>query len=596
MRQWRQANPYLPFGYKLMLSFCVLILIPVLLVGYTANSIFVGSIREQTRENIRGTLEQMKDNIGYKMAEAKRVSDMLYFDYTLGDQLRHYQEGWVSYEATTKYLLPKLRSTLETSSGMLWLSVYLHNETLPEVYQNYGGADPLTLKNRLFDLYHIRRITDKAWYREYPQEKYGATMRWQQVEDDAQYGRISLLRRIVDTRNPLNLEEIGFIRISVRLADLFESVDYNKIGQGTTLLVADEERRSVVISAGAEGGGGADVWRAEEAGRLYIREELPGLPWKLTAVIPPDITERDTEKVRTWTILICLGCIAVFLVIGYFISRYFSRRVSKIVKVLDSFQEGEFDRRLHFKGRDEFTQISEALNEMGQHTGNLIQEVYLTRIQKKEAELESLQAQINPHFLYNTLSSISRLAKFGQTDKLQRMVLDLAKFYRLSLNEGRTVIPVSDELAQAQAYMNIQQTKYEERLRILFDIQPEILPYTTVKLILQPFIENALEHAWCGDRIHIRIVGRLEQGNVVFKIIDDGIGMDRGLIRQVLDPVQGQHVGYGIRNVDQRIRLHYGRQYGVEIESRPGMGTGVRITVPALSGDAAARAAAGEAS
>ncbi|MFN0226065.1 sensor histidine kinase [Paenibacillus sp. KR2-11] len=595
MRTWRQSK-YLPFGYKLMLSFCVLILIPVMLVGYTANSIFVSSIREQTRENIQGTLQQMKDNIGYKMEDTKRISDLLYFDTTLAAHLRHYQDGWVSYEATTKFLLPKLRSTLETSSGRLWLSVYLHNETLPEVYLNYGGADPLSMKNQLFDLYHIRRITDKPWYQAYPAEKYGVTMKWQQVEDDAQYGRISLLRRLVDTRNPVDLKEMGFIRVSVRLADLFKSVDYTKIGQGTTLLVADEERHSVVISSGSDAAQGDDLWSGEPSGRLLIGEELPGLPWKLTAVVPPDITERDTERVRTLTLLTCLGCIIVFFFIGFFISRYFSRRVSKIVKVLDSFQEGEFDRRIHFKGKDEFTQISEALNEMGQHTGNLIQEVYLTRIEKKEAELESLQAQINPHFLYNTLSSISRLAKFGQTDKLQQMVLDLAKFYRLSLNEGRTVIPVSDELTQAQAYLNIQKIKYEERLRILFDIEPDILPFTTVKLILQPFIENALEHAWCGDHIHIRIVGRLEEGAVAFKIIDDGIGMDPGLIRQILDPVQGQNVGYGIRNVDQRIRLHYGAEYGVSIASRPGMGTGVLSRIPALAGEAAGAQEPGQAS
>ena len=127
------------------------------------------------------------------------------------------------------------------------------------------------------------------------------------------------------------------------------------------------------------------------------------------------------------------------------VSRYFSRRVSKIVSVLDSFQEGEFHKRVSFKGNDEFTHISSALNDMGSNIGKLINEVYLADLQKKEAELESLHAQINPHFLYNTLSSISRLARFGMLDKLQRMVMDLAKFYRLSLNDGRNIISVKNE-------------------------------------------------------------------------------------------------------------------------------------------------------
>nr|WP_281279668.1 histidine kinase [Paenibacillus lentus] len=129
------------------------------------------------------------------------------------------------------------------------------------------------------------------------------------------------------------------------------------------------------------------------------------------------------------------------------------------------------------------------------------------------------QAQINPHFLYNTLSSISRLAKFGEIDKLQKMVLDLAKFYRLSLNEGRTVIPIRHELEQA-------------------------------------------------DRIR-------------FKVIDNGLGMSPVLIRRMFDPMEGQNVGFGIRNVNSRIQLHFGAEYGVTIGSRPGVGTTVQIVIPA---------------
>jgi two-component system sensor histidine kinase YesM len=158
--------------------------------------------------------------------------------------------------------------------------------------------------------------------------------------------------------------------------------------------------------------------------------------------------------------------------------------------------------------------------------------------------------------------------------------LDLAKFYRLSLNEGRTIIPVSDELEQAKAYIGIQKTKYEERMNVHYDIDPGILQYDTMKLILQPFIENVLEHAWCADRIHIRIVGLLEEDNIVFKIIDDGIGIHPNLIHQMFDPVGGLNVGYGIRNVDQRIKLHYGNEYGVLIFSRRGIGTTVRISIP----------------
>lgn len=568
-----RTRNYLPFGYKLMLSYFVFIIIPVLLVGYVANSIFVKSIREQTRSNIQGTLQQMKDNILYKMEDTKRISDMLYYDNTLASRIHHYEEGWVSYDSVTKYMIPKFHSTIEATNRKLWLSIYLHNDTLPEIYNEYDHTDPLYVKSRLFDLYHIDRIEDKDWYKEHPEERYGETLVWQQIEDDASFGRISLLRRLVNIDNQFRVMESGFIRISIYLSDLFESVDYKKIGEGTMISVETGQAARLAFS-GAED-------RDEGGESLIIKEFLPELDAELVAFVPTSIIERDTQKVRMLTFVICGVCFIVFFFVGIFISRYFAKRVSKIVSVLDSFQEGEFHKRIHFKGRDEFTRISLALNEMGQNIGELIRKVYMTDLQKKEAELESLQSQINPHFLYNTLSSISRLAKFGEVDKLQQMVIDLAKFYRLSLNEGRTFIPVANELEQAKAYIAIQKTKYEDRMQVSMELDPQINKYETVKLILQPFIENVLEHAWCGDRVYMRIIGELKGGDIEFRIIDDGIGFRREILEQIFHPIGQLNVGYGIRNVDQRIKLHYGKPYGVTIFSRPGMGTAVKIKIPA---------------
>lgn len=576
----KQPHKYLPFGHKLLLSYCLFIIIPILLVGYVANSIFVGSVRDQTRSNIQGTLRQMKDNVTYKMEDILRISNLLYYDKTLGSHLRRSLGEWNSYLSTKDYLLPKYDTTIESSNNKMWLSVYIHNKSLPEIYNVYTNSDPISRGNHLFDIYYIDRIQDKPWYRKHPAETYGKTLQWKQIEDDVQFGRLSLLRRIVDTENPVRLNELAFVRISVQLSELFESLDYRKIGNGSTVFVVDQDNRIYRLSGDKDQIAG-EVWDGKTTdNQLLIEERIAGLDWKLIALIPADITDQDTSKVRLATIAIFLVCFVVFFFASLSITRYFARRVSKIILVLDSFQEGNFHKRVQFKGRDEFTRIASALNEMGEKTGDLIQEVYLTNIQKNEAELESLQAQINPHFLSNTLSSINQMAKFGEIDKLQRMVMDLAKFYRLTLNEGKTIISIFKELEQVKAYIDIQKTKYEERMSVQYDIDPEILKFDTVKLILQPFIENVLEHAWCGDRIHIRVLGFREQDRIVFTVIDDGVGMRPSVIGQILDPLEGSQIGYGIRNVDQRIKLHFGKQYGVHIYSKLGIGTTVRITIP----------------
>ncbi|OIB04996.1 two-component sensor histidine kinase [Paenibacillus sp. LC231] len=562
-----------------MISYCVFIIIPVLLVGNIANQVFIKSIREQTYNNIQGTLHQMSDNISYKMEDIVRVSDMLYFDSSFNNRLRYSESTWVSYDTMVNVLIPKLETAINTANSKIWLSIYLRNEELREIYNNYSYSDPLESNTRLFDIYQYERLVDKTWYKLYPQEEnYGSTLEWKQVENDAGNGRISLLRRLIDISS-IQLQEIGFVRINVSLEDMFESMDYNKIGDGTALYLSDSQGRVILSSGGVQ----TTVFKENELrnnGDLLIRKPIPVLGWNLIAVVPAEIVEKDTVKIRNLTLLICLICIAIFFIVSIVISKYFSLRVSKIVSVLDSFQEGAFHKRAQFKGNDEFTHIASALNDMGSNIGKLINEVYLADLQKKQAELESLHAQINPHFLYNTLSSISRLARFGMLDKLQRMVMDLAKFYRLSLNDGRNIISVKNELEQAQAYVDIQKIKYDERMQVTYDFEPEVVRYETVKLILQPFIENVLEHAWTGDYIHVRITARVLEEVLEFKIIDNGVGFPPG---RVLDNTGGQdltNAGYGIRNVDQRIKLHYGSEYGVTLFSRAGIGTTVRIVIP----------------
>lgn len=565
-----------------MLSYCLFLLVPVVIVGALASSTYVSSIREQTSNNLHGTLQQIKDNIVYKLESTERVSDLLYYDLALAKRLKHYESGWVSYEATTQYLMPKFSQTVESTNHGLWLSIYLHNETLPEIYYSHENMNPFSKLGRFYEQYHIQRILNEEWYKQFPPEKYGVTMEWKQIEDDISYEHISLLRRVVDNVNPLQLKEIAFIRIAVSMSDLFQSVDYKKIGEGSEIYVVGEGNRIVYYSGDHEGQIKQTWSDSLSEDNLVIKEQLPGMNWTLVTFIPNSIIQKDVSKVFIFTFIICFLCFIVFFFIGGFITKYFTKRVFKIVSVLNAFREGDFHKRMPNTGNDEFSQITSALNEMGKNTEELIQEVYLTNMQKKEAELETLQAQINPHFLYNTLSSISRLSKFGEAEKLQQMVLDLAKFYRLTLNEGRTIIPVAKEIEQAQAYINIQKIKYGDRLSVLYEIQTDIYRYDTIKLILQPLIENILEHAWFGDRIHIRIVGYLEEDIITFKIIDDGVGMHPHLIKQILAPMGSPNVGYGIRNVDQRIKLHFDKKYGLSIYSRLGIGTSVIIQIPAF--------------
>jgi len=312
---------------------------------------------------------------------------------------------------------------------------------------------------------------------------------------------------------------------------------------------------------------------------LIIQKPLDNMPATIVALIPNSAFQENSERVRNITVLICLMSLAVLTLISFIISKYFSKRIIKLLVSLRAFKEGEFQRRIHYRGNDEFSLISDAFNEMASTIQGLIDEVYISKLEKKEAELQILHFQMNPHFLYNTFSSISRMAKLGEIEKLHEIIRALAKFYRLTLNKGEMVIPIGKEIEIIQAYLQIQNIKHGDRIEVIYEIDEEILNLETVKFILQPFVENVLEHAWYDDFIRIRIRGYLTGETVTIEVIDNGLGMREETIEGIFGE-SGTAIGYGIRNVDQRIKLHYGKEFGVSIASAAGEGTAVRITLP----------------
>ncbi|GAB6927626.1 sensor histidine kinase [Paenibacillus sp. JCM 10914] len=585
---------YVPIGYKLMLSYILFILILVAVNFYVSHSMYDASMRKQTRINIQNTLRQISDNVAYKVDDIVQTSATLYDDRTLTLTIRPREEGYNNYTRMKQVITPKLESASKAIGLNLRMSVYFHNDTIHQSYRSWKDRTLSEFNEQTNDIYHMDRILDKAWYHDIPPEIYNVTMQWKQVEEDERDGRISLIRRIVDMSNPLAIEEVGIMRFSVRLKELFDSVDYTKLGEGSELVVLDAAGHTVFSSgqpwsSSTKHGSSVNKYALStdhsDKEYLTIEESLPEQKWRIVAHVPLTIIEQEAVRVRTYFITICLLCVILLMIAGLFISRYFSKRINKIVAVLNSFREGDLHKRISTKGKGEFTQIAVALNAMGEDFEALINKVYLTQLQKKEAELEMLQTQINPHFLYNTLSSINQLAKFGENEKLQKMVVELAQFYRLTLNSGKTMIPVAMELEQVSAYLDIQKVKYGRRMEVTFDIDARVWPYETVKLILQPLVENVLKHAWSGDRIHIRIVVEKEEDTILYRIIDDGLGMKQERIHEIFDRSDNSHVGCGIRNIDQRIKLHYGGEYGVYIFSRVGIGTVAQIRIPLRTRD-----------
>ncbi len=560
------------FRFKLMASYMLLVIVPVISIGYYAYYTSVQYVKEQTIQNVKGTLKQASDNIEGRMKTVEQVDNQLYLDQSLQRALSKRLEPLESYRTVTQNIIPKLESALNLSSNNVVIDLFLHNEALPEIYDTETGEDPL-LQGKRYNLTHYQRAEHLDWVKRF--DEMAVESLWMQVDSDSKFGNVSWLRKMMDFQT---IKAIGIMRITVKMDDLFGNLNYSNSGDGIPgyFAVINEQNETVYENRSNPL---PEDWQAEAEAYMQIHEPIEGINWRIMALVPLQELEQAAQKVKNVTLLICVASFLVLVAIGAMVSDTFSKQIHRISRSLRAFQEGNFAKRIQYSGSDEFAQIATAFNEMAENIEDLIQEVYISNLQKKEAELDALQAQIKPHFLYNTLSSISRLARLGETEKLHQMVSELATFYRLTLNQGRTIIPIREEIQQVRSYIGIQKIKHVDRLDVSFDIQYSVLEYDTVKLILQPFVENALEHAMSEEPLHIRIVAYQEEGTIVMKVIDNGVGMSEETISKILG-YKDQSVGYGIRNVNERIKLQFGESFGVTMESELGLGTTVRIVIP----------------
>ena len=198
-----------------------------------------------------------------------------------------------------------------------------------------------------------------------------------------------------------------------------------------------------------------------------------------------------------------------------------------------------------------------------------------------------LQEQINPHFLYNALSVISSMAIREGGKKTVQSVRYLADFYRISLNKGRQTVSVQEELDLLQNYMKIQKLRFGDAVDISYDADREILPCRTIKLILQPLVENAIHHGTRGEEVlHISVRVGQDGNRIFYEVSDDGLGIEPEKLVQLRTELKQSQEGFGLKNVDIRVKLNYGKEYGVTINSVYGKGTCIRVEIPGTAGSA----------
>ncbi len=298
----------------------------------------------------------------------------------------------------------------------------------------------------------------------------------------------------------------------------------------------------------------------------------------------------DVARAIQMSVAILLAILAGALCISRRIVEGITGPIGKLCEVTKQAGSGDFAVRAREDSTDELAALNSSFNHMVERIGNLVEDIRVEQLNLRATELKLLQAQINPHFLYNTLDTIIWLAESGQKEQVVRMVSSLSTFFRTTLSKGRDRITVQEEEAHIRSYLEIQQFRYRDILEYEIRIPEELNSYEILKLTLQPLVENALYHGIKNKRGlgHILVIGAADGGRLVFKVQDDGRGMTREQLSHVREIISGRAAdaettsGFGLFNVQQRIVLNYGAGYGLTVESEEGSWTEVTAVIPAV--------------
>lgn len=273
-------------------------------------------------------------------------------------------------------------------------------------------------------------------------------------------------------------------------------------------------------------------------------------------------------------------------------NRLISRKISKPIRKLDESVKtyeagGKTD--IYIGGSSEIRHLGYSVQRSYERIETLMEEIIRQQNERRKSELDALQSQINPHFLYNTLESITWMIEAQKNEEAVIMISELAKLLRVSLSRGKTIIPVKDELQHSRSYMNIQLVRYKERFQMEFQTDKEIEDYCIVKLVIQPILENAIYYGVGNmdedDEGKITVRGEKKEDDIYIIIEDNGMGMRKEVLENILkdnNKVPKHGSGVGVINVHSRIQLMFGEQYGLEIYSEPDEGTRVVIHIPAI--------------
>lgn len=570
---------------RMVLSNIVVALIPFLIFSIVSGFVFLDHAQKTAEEHSVQLIHQVSNSMDVYVETIEKMVNYIQLELQDTPFFTMESEGASGWDSETAYI----RSVLENVANSHREVAGIFIATKEDLYVSTGmsriSRDP---------------FQNERWYREAsenPEEiQLISVVTGRNIVTNRSYSIDDVFSLAKAVQDPETGEVLGVILLDIRHDIIQSSINGVTIGEKGFVFVMDQEDNIVYTPVNGI------VYRVNpkwvkamepmsvqiQGGSYQIRSELsPYTGWRTVGVFSMDEVMSSVNTI----VYILFTCVIISLVLVVIVSFKFSRTLTnpifKLKRLMKQAESGDLTVRFNFQHNDEIGELGQSFNHMIARIDQLIQMVYVEQENKRTAEMKSLQEQIKPHFLYNTLDTISWMARDYDAEDIVRLVDALTNMFRIGLSHGKDIITVKEEITHVSNYLYIQKIRYKDKLNYVIHVDESLYAIEVPKLILQPLVENAIYHGVKAKRGGgtITITGVPEGENLVFTVQDDGAGMLQEKVeelnrrmseRSVLD----EQKSFGLFYIRERIQLCYGKGYGVHVESALGEGTRVTITLP----------------
>lgn len=570
---------------RMLLSNIVVALIPFLMFSIVSGSIFLDHAQKTAEEHSVQLIHQVSNSMDVYVETIEKMVNYIQLELQDTPFFTMETEGASGWESETDYI----RSVLENVANSHREVAGIFIATKEDLYVSTGmsriSRDP---------------FQNERWYREAsenPEEiQLISVVTGRNIVTNRSYSIDDVFSLAKAVQDPETGEVLGVILLDIRHDIIQSSINGVTIGEKGFVFVMDQEDNIVYTPVNGI------VYRVNpkwvkamepmsvqiQGGSYQIRSELsPYTGWRTVGVFSMDEVMSSVNTI----VYILFTCVIISLVLVVIVSFKFSRTLTnpifKLKRLMKQAESGDLTVRFNFEHNDEIGELGQSFNHMIARIDQLIQMVYVEQENKRTAEMKSLQEQIKPHFLYNTLDTISWMARDYDAEDIVRLVDALTNMFRIGLSHGKDIITVKEEITHVSNYLYIQKIRYKDKLNYVIHVDESLYAIEVPKLILQPLVENAIYHGVKAKRGGgtITITGVPEGENLVFTVQDDGAGMLQEKVEELNRRMSERSVldekkSFGLFYIRERIQLCYGKGYGVHVESTLGEGTRVTITLP----------------